>query len=447
MIKKKWEIIAKHDYGFYLEFVNHNYNLAPHTRLICDKLQEIERGELKRLIITLPPRHSKSMTVTESFPSWYIGRNPNKRVICVSYGDALSRDFGIKNRQKLEEHGKSIFGIELDQNTQSEFKIKGAQGQAVFTGIGGSLTGKGANLIIIDDVIKNQEQAGSKVYRDKIYNEYRSSLLTRLTSDGAIIIIMTRWNEDDLVGRVLADEPEKWDVLNLPAICEDLDDPLGRPLGAPLWGEFGFTIELLEERKKALGEQIFASLYQQRPAPAQGNIIQRKHFKFYEVLPNLDEILISVDATFKDAKTSDFCVMQVWGKAGANRYLIDQVRDRMDFTTTVNTLRNLVAQYPRATAKLIEDKANGTAVINYLRNEISGLVPVNPEGGKVTRTYAVSPIIESGNVYLPKNKSWIQELIEECVIFPNGKHDDQLDCMTQALNYMNKPNEIFIGRA
>ena len=449
-ITEQWETLARNDYSFYCEYTHHGlYKPARHHLLICNALERIERGQLKRLMIFMPPRHGKSQTVSETYPSWYIGRNPRKRVIAVSYGDTLSRQFGRKNRSKLAEFGH-IFNVELahDNNQTNNFSIEGEVGGALFTGIGGSVTGMGANLLIIDDPIKNRLEANSKTYRDRVFDEYQNSLLTRLTSDGAVIIINTRWHEDDLCGRILEQEAENWEIISLPAEAEE-GDLLGRDIGEPLWAEQGFDKEWLEATKKSVGSQTYAALFQQRPAPADGGIIKRAWFQFYDLAPSFEEEIISVDATFKDKEDSDYCVLQVWGKKGADKYLLDQVRARMGFTETVQAMRTLSAKHPRAGAKLIEDKANGSAIIDYLRHEISGLIPVEPAGGKVARAYAVQPQIEAGNVYLPhpSNAPWIHDFIEECAAFPQGANDDQVDCMTQALHRFQQPTEIFIGRA
>ena len=190
-------------------------------------------------------------------------------------------------------------------------------------------------------------------------------------------------------------------------------------------------------------------MYQQRPSPESGDFFKRDWIQYYKVLPELDEQMISVDASFKDKKGSDFCVIQVWGKKGANKYLIDQVRDRMAFPATVAAIRNIAARYPKAHTKLIEDKANGTAVIDYLKNEISGMIPVEPQGGKEVRASAISPQWESGNVYLPSPSLafWVNDFVEELVQFPNAKHDDMVDAMTQALARWQTALNFFIGRA
>jgi predicted phage terminase large subunit-like protein len=291
----------------------------------------------------------------------------------------------------------------------------------------------------------------SQTYRDATWDWYRATFSTRIQEDGAIILVMTRWHEDDLAGRLLRAQEEggdKWEVVNLPALAED-DDMLGRQLGEPLCPQL-FTKETLEKTKVRLGSFWWNALYQQRPSPQEGGILKRHWWKFYRKAPDkFDEIIQSWDMTFKDTKTADFVVGQVWGRKGADKYLLDQVRDRMDFPATIQAVRTLSAKWPQARVKLVEDKANGPAVIATLKKEISGLIPVEPQGSKESRAWAVSPEVEAGNVYLPDPSiaPWVHDFIEECTVFPNGTNDDQVDAMTQALIRFSRHTGIFIGRA
>lgn len=310
------------------------------------------------------------------------------------------------------------------------------------------MTGRGADLLIIDDPIKTAQEAESLTYRNRVWEEYKNSLVTRLMPNGAIIIILTRWHFDDLAGRILQQEAEDWEVISLPAIAEE-NDLLERKIGEPLWASFGYDAKWAEKKKIEVGSKTWNSLFQQRPTPESGDVFKREWVKYYRALPSLDEMVISVDASFKDKKDSDFCVIQCWGKAGANKYLIDQIRDRMNFPQTVQAIRSFSAKHPKAHAKLIEDKANGTAVIDYLKNEITGLIPVEPHGGKTVRADAISPQWEAGNVYLPHPNicPWVNDFVEELLQFPMGKHDDQVDSMTQALTRWQTALNFWIGRA
>ena len=395
-------------------------------------------------MIFLPPRHSKSMTVSETFPSYFIGKNLNRRVILVSYGESLARKFGRANKLKLEEFGEEIFGISIGRNNASvtNWGIEGYRGGMISAGIGGGITGEGADLLIIDDPIKNRSEADSKTYRDKVWSEWQNTLYTRLQPDGAVIIILTRWHEDDLAGRLLNPEygeVEDWDIIKLPAIAEE-NDLLGREIGEPLWPEFGFDAKWVEETKVAVGTRTWASLYQQRPSPQEGSIINRKWWQYYKKAPEqFDEVIQSWDCSFKETEDGSYVVGQVWGRKGADKYLLDQFRARVDFTETLRAIRNMTAKWPQARLKLIEEKANGPAIISALRREISGIVPVNPQGSKEARLHAVAPDIEAGNVYIPDPSiaPWIHDYVEELAAFPNAPNDDQVDATSQALERLN----------
>ena len=433
------------DFSYFIDY-DSNYTDKPgkHLDILDQTLQKVSVGELRRVIITLPPRHGKSERVSKKFPAWHVGRNPDDEIILASYSIDLSRGFSRIARDTLMSH-RDVFLVEIDRNNQSaeSWTIQGHRGGVTAAGVGGPITGRGAKIAIIDDPVKNSEEANSEVMREKIWEWYQSTLYTRLTPDGRIIIVMTRWHEDDLVGRLLKKEKEeieagthtgeRWTVIKLPAIAEE-NDVLGRKPGEPLWPEFGFDAQRLEQIRQDVGSYVFNALYQQRPSAQEGQLFKRSWWKYYKVLPPMVRKIISVDASFKDNDTSDFVSIQVWGKRGADMYLIDRVKDRMDFVTTIQAIRNVVAKHPDAHMKLIEDKANGSAIISMLRHEIGGIVPVNPAGGKVARAYAVSPYIEAGNVYLPEGKPWVHDFIEECAAFPNGQNDDDVDAMTQALN-------------
>lgn len=433
------------DFSYFVDYDSHYRDKeGKHLDVLDDVLMKVSTGELKRVIVTMPPRHGKSERVSRKFPAWHIGRNPNDEVILASYSLDLSRGFSRIARDTLSNH-YDVFGESIDKHNQSaeSWGVEGHRGGLHAAGVGGPITGKGAKIAIIDDPVKNAEEADSETMRDKIWEWYQSTLYTRLTPDGRIIVVMTRWHEDDLVGRLLKKEEdeikegihkgERWTVINFPAIAEK-DDYLGREEGEPLWPEQGFDKDRIEQIKIDVGSRVFNALYQQRPSAAEGNLLKREWWRYYDYLPEINTMLISVDAAFKDEDDSDFVVCQVWGRHGNNVYLIDQVRGRMNFLATIQTIRNLHNKYPRAGLKLIEDKANGSAIIQTLELEMPGIIAVKPEGGKVARVNAVSAFIESGNVFLPRTAEWVQDFVEEAANFPNGKNDDQVDAMSQALH-------------
>lgn len=431
--------LAAYEYQFYCSYTHFGaYKHAEHTRYLCWALEQVERGEIDRCMVFMPPRHSKSMTVTETFPSWYIGRKPSRRVIVACYGDSLARRFGRTNRRKVERFGKDTFGVELQHGsaTMTNWNIASHGGGLLSVGIGGPIVGEGADLLVIDDPIKNRQEADSKTYREQLWDEWRNTLLSRLAPGGAVILIQTRWHEDDLAGRLLRMEGDRWTVLKLPALAEE-NDPLGRPIGAPLWPEYGFDAQWAEHRQQEVGSYVWNALYQQRPAPAEGGIFKRGWWRHYQSPPQeFDEVFQSWDMAFKETRESSYVVGQVWGRKGADLYLLDQVRDRMDFVDTLRAVTSLSERWPEARAKLVEDKANGPAVISALKRTVGGLVPRTPSGSKQSRAVVTSPLVESGNVHLPAKAPWLDVYMTELCSFPGSQTDDQVDATTQALYHV-----------
>lgn len=457
-----WNKAAAKKYAAYLLHVHgKDYALYPHIKVIVDYIQTIidwwedyEKGIIKprpkNLIINTPPQVGKSMCLAETMPSFVLGRFPNYKVITTAYGGDLPAKFGTKNLQKFEKYAQELWGLQVDPRTSAKtaWQVKDREGRFVSAGIMGGITGESANLLIIDDPYKNRTSADSKVIRKRVIEEWNDTLKTRVNpKNGFIIIVHTRWREDDLTGMLLATEPESWNVIRIPAECDSKDDPLGRAIGDPICPEMGRTKEWAAKIKKKESSRTWNSLFQQNPFPEDGEILKREWWQYYKVLPaKFDTVVLSVDCTFKDTDTSDFVVMQVWGKLSGQFYLIDQVRGKMDFPTTQKTLQALCNLYPHATYKYIEDKANGSAIIQTLRKDIPGIIPINPRGSKEARVQAISAYIESGNVFIPDPMGpdcpyYIKDFIDECTIFPFGKHDDQVDAMSQAISKLSMLNE------
>ncbi|MDR2005898.1 MAG: phage terminase large subunit [Acidaminococcales bacterium] len=434
----------RNSYQAYCERVHRGrWRAARFHTLICQKLEAVERGEITRLMLFMPPRHGKSQTVTETFPSWFLGRHPDARVIEVSYGIQFAEKFGLLNRRKIEDFGGRIFGIGVsaDQSSKTKWEIAGHAGGMISVGLGGSITGEGADLLIIDDLIKNRQEAESEAMRRRVWEEWQDTLQTRLHPGAAVILIMTRWREDDIAGRILDEAEangEKWHIVRLPCIAEDGGaDALGRKPGETLWPEHGFDARWAARQKATVGERTWNALYQQNPLPAEGNIIKNDWWRFYHVPPqSFDLIFQSWDMAFKGGEANDYVVGQVWGALGPSLYLLDQVRDKLNFPRTLREVANMRDKWPTARAILIEDKANGPGVIDTLKQDFSGVIAVNPEGSKEARCWAASADIEAGNVYLPDPVfPWVKEFLAEFARFPEGKNDDQVDAATQAVNW------------
>jgi predicted phage terminase large subunit-like protein len=439
--------LARKKYIDYVVYTHEGrYKKAPHTEFIGNVIQgAIEKKKQMRegiiptknqyIALNMPPRHSKSMTITETLPSYYLGQFPEDRIIEISYNDTFARKFGKKNKEKIRQFGKELFDVEIakDSSAHDEWTLDNNIGGMISRGVLAGITGQGADLMIIDDPIKNREEADSETHREKIWEEWIDSFSSRLHPGAIVILILTRWHEDDLQGRLLNPEygqPLDWQVFNFPLEAEE-NDILGRVPGEPLWAE-RYGHDFIEERKRY--PSSFNSLYQGRPTSQEGNMIKRDWWQYYDTLPKIARRILSVDATFKDEDDSDYVAIQVWGKTGANMYLIDNLKARLNFPATLQAIRNMLNKHPRIAGKYVEDKANGPAIISMLNREIGGFIKVNPQGGKVARVNAVSPYIESGNVFLPRNAEWVHDFVEEAASFPKGKHDDQVDAMSQALN-------------
>ncbi|MCL2366653.1 MAG: phage terminase large subunit [Oscillospiraceae bacterium] len=431
------------------------YMVNWHHRMLCDYLDRFARREIPRLMVSLPPRHGKSELVSRKLPAYLFGLDPNASIIATSYSADLAQRMNRDTQRIIDSEryaeifpdtklfGKNIRSLADGSYLRNSdiFEIVGHRGAYRSAGVGGGITGMGGDYIIIDDPLKNREEASSVTIREKMWEWYTSTLYTRLEKDGSILLTMTRWHEDDLAGRLLRlaeSDPaaDQWTVISFPAIAETVrhpEDP--RCEGEALWPD-KYSIERLAGIKVAVGSYDWNALYQQHPAPSEGGLFKREYWKYWrELPPTLTDWMQSWDCAFKATNSSDYVVGQVWARDGANRYLVDQVRKRMTFTETVGAIRDMTKLYPQTYRKLIEDKANGSAVIDTLSCEITGIIPVEPQGGKEARAQAVSAAVESGNVYLPHSAPWLGDFVEECASFPNAAHDDQVDAMTQALVY------------
>ena len=434
--------LCRRIYSDYVEYVHEGrWIKGKAVSYICDKVQNFIEEDTGHafdvLVLSIPPQHGKSMTITETLPSWYLGKFPMKRIIEISYSEDFAQLFGRRNLRKIDQFGFDIFGIKIGKvANNTEFELSNGVGGMISRGILSGVTGRPADLMIIDDPVKNRQEADSKTYRDRIWTEWNDSFKSRLAFGAKVIIIQTRWHEDDFAGRIVKNEKHVT-VINLKCEADD-NDPLGREKGDALCPEIGKGNEWLKDFKSSFttkeGNRTWNALYQGEPTPDEGNIFKRIWFKYYKELPNMPYLLISVDATFKDKEDNDFVAIQVWGKRNADYYLIERIKEHLDFPNTLVCIRHLKKKYPLASAVLIEDKANGSAIIQTLQKEFSGVIPVNPEGGKVARANAVAPSVESGNVYLPENKDWLFDYLNELTSFPNAEHDDEVDCTTQALN-------------
>lgn len=427
---------------------------TPALDLIDEHLVAVRDGRIKRLIINMPPQEGKSERTSRRFPEWMLHGDPNLRIGIVSFGHDVARRWGRRIRDDLRSHPELNLTLSESTQAQHEFELLGYDGGVVCVGIKGSLTSRPIDLLIIDDPYKDAGQADSEAWQETVRDFWTEVALPRLAPGAPVVIIQTRWRQDDLSGWLAKGENAgEWTVLNIPAQADHdpekgESDPLGREPGEFLESARGRTVVEWEKKRREVGSRSWNALYQGRPSPAEGGILQRGWWKYYaqppwlertdgsRVVTHFDELLISWDMTFKDTAGTDRVAGQVWMRRGADAYLLDQVCDRMDFVRTLREFRQLAARWPQATLKVVEDKANGPAVIAMLGRKVPGIVPEEPQGSKVARASAVSPLAEAGNVWLPAPElaPWVGDLVDEAAAFPNGAHDDQVDALSQALN-------------
>lgn len=443
-IKKKK---LRENYASYVQYIfGDKYVMTNFHKLLCSigqsAVERLERGEHIRILLSVPPQFGKSMTLTETLPSWFIGRNPDLSAIITAYNADIAEKFGDRNRQKVREFGGDIFGIQISdsQDNKTLFQIKGHQGQIFSAGILGGLTSNPAALIIVDDPFKNGEEAESLDVRDRVERVYWDSIDTRARALGsAIIVIHTRWHEDDLIGRLA--QKQGFIVINIPTVWEKgVDKLLGRRVGEVLAPELGHTIEWAMNKKTNVGSRVWNALYQGKPFVEGGNIIKRENLKFYnrQSIPSkFDEITLSCDLSFGGTKSNnDPNCGVVWGRCGANHYLLKRFNKKCGFQETINLIKLFCAEYPEMRKKLIEAKANGKATIELLNSNIAGVVGFDPKGAsKEARFKLVAPYFESGNIYLPDESvdKDIEEVVEQLLKFPNVAHDEYVDTTSQYL--------------
>ena len=428
------------------------YDEAPHLAILAEHLEAVERGDIKRLMVFLPPRHGKSEQVSIRFPTWALGRDPSRLIVQSAYAESLALKHSRAARDVLvspEYH--NLFPEVLHRpERQAQERIPAPMQQAhewgtvqgglyYAVGVGGGLTGRGFNIGIIDDPIKDAAEAESLTYRERVWRWYLNVFRTRAEPDAAIIICMARWNEDDLAGRLLRQAKEdpnadQWVVLHMPALSTD---------GEALWPT-RFPVQDLLVTKASVGPYTWGALYQGSPSPERGNILLKEWWKRYDILPSyMDDMIQSWDMTFKATGTS-MVVGQVWGRLGANKYLMDQIRAKLDFPDTMEAVREMSKRWPNAVAKLVEDAANGPAIIAMLKNEIPGIIPIAARDSKTARAKAASPEARAGNIWLPEGPMG-DDFIEEAAVFPHGLFDDQVDAFSQAMAYWQA--QVEIGRA
>lgn len=466
---------------------------TPALELIDQRLVQIYKTPDGRMIVTIAPQEGKSTRISHYCPLWLFQRNPDLRLGLASYEATIARRWGRAVRNTIKSHPGLGLTVRDDTSAAHEWALDGVHdehcpcdgclhddrayvGGMITVGLGGALTGRPLDGLIIDDPVKDRAQANSEAYREYAWGWWTDVARTRLSPGAFAILVQTRWHEDDLAGRLQTTDVDSWDVLNIPTRADHRPekgetDPLGRDPGVYMTSARGPDRVTQWQAIETGTPSTWASLYQGRPAPAEGVLLKRDLWQTYTaprfelrdggvnwILGNPDETCQSWDMAFKNTKASDYVVCQVWARWGLDAYLLWQLRARLSFTATVDAMRRTAREWPQVRLKLVEDKANGTAVIDQLQNEITGLVPVEVTDGKYARAVAVSPFVESRHVFLPDPAMapWVEGFIDECAVFPNSANDDQVDGFTQAVERLlghptrtertRPPEKVDLGR-
>ena len=475
---------AQDGFAGFVRLMFPDWQLADFQLELIDALDKLERDELgvDNLLITMPPRHAKSTFGTVLFPSYFMARDPRRYVMSCSYNAQLATDFGRQVRSVVENKSvaQAFPDFTLSQESRAADVWRTEIGGAYFAvGVGGTTSGRPANLLLVDDPVKSREEAESMTQRNKTWNYYTSALATRLQPDQGNnppkqIVILTRWHPDDLAGRLMQSEDWKegrWKHINFPAIKtvngrkitrrelpEDHPDHLSSEQyratapgkrevyieeEAALWPE-RFSLEDLKRRQR-LNPREFASLYQQQPYIEGGNLIRTEWWQKYpdDLKPeNFVSLVITADTAFKKTESADYSVMVVAGMdKNGDIYIVDVIRGKWDFP---ELKQRLIRENNRWRGKglravYIEDKASGQSLIQELKRESGiAIIPYKVVHDKVARVNAILPLVEGGRVFIPNTANWLDEFIDETVSFPNGNHDDQVDAMTIALDVLSR---------
>lgn len=466
-------------YSEYVQWVNDGFYMTHFHKWLCDKVQEFveapcTNGVFDILLLSVPPQTGKTYTVTETLPSWFLGKNPTDSVIIAGYEGTFAEGFSRRNRDKFCQFAPDIFRAYPNNNVQGVAlweTDKGGKCRAA--GLKGGITGHGAELFIIDDPIKNKEQAQSEALLAKIHDEMAPSVQSRIHPGGKLIVIQTRWVENDVIGWVQEHWSEYiWADINVPCECEDPEhDPLGRQLGQSIMGEHMGDTNLPQKIRKdntwlvnakrliiaADGQYTWNALYQGHPTAENGNLFDRTWWQYYHrstlSLQSFEYVHISVDATFKKTETSDMVAILVSGIYKGEVYIWRIINKRMGFVETKAKLKEVIAEVGDISELIIEDKANGSAIIDSFRydEDCPPIVPVTPLGGKLSRAQAVSPFVQAGHVHLPDPSDYTaaelddiewdgkgaynptELFVQQHMRFPFAKHDDLVDANSQSL--------------
>jgi len=438
-----------------------------YTDYICDEidnfLDEVRAKQSPRLMLFAPPRHGKSEIVSRRFPAYALGRYPDMSFIATSYASDLSNRNNRDVQRIIDEdtyrdifpntnlNGKNVRTVSQSTFLRNSdiFEIVDHKGVYRSAGVGGGITGMGGDVLIVDDPIKDFEQAESQVYRDKVFDWFKSTLYTRASSGGGILIILTRWHHDDLAGRLIENakeiEGEKWKIVSLPAIAET-QEPF-RKEGEALHPE-RFSTEGLHRIKQAVGSRVWTSLYQQRPSLVEGTLFKRDNWNYFMPITNEPEaikqqlgikrIIQAWDTAFKKTDSADFSAGITLGVTDNRYYVLDLYKEKVEYPELKRSVQQYFDKW-KPQVILIEDKASGQSLLQELKRQTRlPLLPYKVDRDKVARANSITPIHEAQLVYLPEKTAWVNDFIDSLSSFPNGVHDDDVDSFTMVLDYASR---------
>jgi len=424
---------------------------APHLLLIADKLLALERGEIKRLAISMPPRAGKSELISKYFPGWWLGRNPTHRAVLTSYGHTLTKRWARESRDIFDEKAEDVFGFTTSRAAMAtdwpvfDAVDKRTGGGLFACGRGGSLTGRGANILICDDLLKDSTEANSAVVRDSAWEWFTSVALTRLEPGGCCIVLATRWHHDDPIGRIeemnaQEDCGEPWTILNLPAICDSEDDHLGRKVGEALWPE-RFDVVELEKTRQAVGSKVWNALYQGKPTPDGGALFKRDHFRYWDHsgdhaihdgeshdLKNARWFGVA-DLAVSTKRRSDYSAFGVFAATKRALYVVDVRRGRLEAQAILDVMHDLVETY-ELSALFVEQAPSSTQLCQLARGQGIPIKGIKADKDKVTRALPATALYENHRIFHLRGAPWLHALEGELLRFPNAKHDDQADVIS-----------------
>ena len=413
-----------------------SYERAAHLDLLADHLEALERREIARLLVQMPPRHGKTLHVSQALPAWWLGRHPSDSIILASYAAELAEANSRRARGFLLDPRWPFPDVRVSPESGAVGRWNTtARGGLIAAGVGGGLTGFGADLLVVDDPVKDRAEADSEAVRESVWKWWTEVALTRLQPGAVVLLTMTRWHEDDLAGRILASPgADEWEVLSLPALAEG-DDPLGREEGEALW-EAWFPADRLEALRSEIGTRAFLALYQQAPTSEEGSTFRREWLAGrYQELPRAGlRVVAGVDSSFGKGVASDFSAIVTVAADERYLYVLDVARGRWEFNDLLAAIRREAAAWSPSVV-LVEDSAAGQSAVQELRRSTRlPIVAVKPQGSKIARAESVSPLFESGRVLFPAQApAWRDELIEELASFPTGRNDDQVDALVYTL--------------